>query len=303
LGLSQVFGFARQSGGDVDIESEPGVGTTVTLYLPRLAAAQLEPEAPAADPAPLGGAETILVVDDQEEVRSYSVESLRELGYRVLHAPDAEGALKLLGEAPDIRLLFTDVGLPGGMNGRQLAEEARRRRRNLRVLLTTGYAAGALVHSGRLEPGLQLLGKPFTYGALAAKVRAVLQAEARALRVLVVEDEPLVRMTVVEALVDAGCQIEEAATASEAVAKFRALGGEIDAAVIDLGLPDGRGDGLVAAFRAVRPMLPLLLSTGYDDTALKEQFARDGALAVLEKPFDSARLRTALRDLGVALPL
>jgi CheY-like chemotaxis protein len=128
-------------------------------------------EAPAA-----GTNETILVVEDDEDVRANSVESLRELGYRVLQAPDGAAALRLLEQEPAVRLLFTDVGLPGGMNGRQLADEARRRRPGLRVLFTTGYARNAIVHHGRLDPGVELIVKPYTYAALAAKIRAVLEA-------------------------------------------------------------------------------------------------------------------------------
>jgi signal transduction histidine kinase/CheY-like chemotaxis protein len=300
LGLSQVFGFAKQSGGDVDIESRPGDGTTVTIRLPRTAAAAPETSTPQ-ESATLAEIATILVVDDEDDVRRYSVESLRELGYRVVHAPDAARALKLLNETPDIRLLFSDVGLPGGLNGRQLAEEARRSRPDLKVLLTTGYAGDALVRGGRLEPGLQLLAKPFTYGALAAKVQAILEDGGKPPRILIVEDDPLVRMTIVEALVDGGCQIEEAATASEAIGKFRALGGAIDAALIDIGLPDGRGDGLIATFRATRPDLAILLATGYDDSAMEDQFRSDAATVLLEKPFDSARLRSAFRNLGLRL--
>jgi CheY-like chemotaxis protein len=118
--------------------------------------------------------ETILVVEDDDDVRHYSVDCLRELGYRVLDAPDAELALHLLTTDPGIRLLFTDVGLPGDRNGRQLAEEAVRTCRDLKVLFTTGYARNAIVHHGRLDPGVELLVKPFTYADLAAKVRQVL---------------------------------------------------------------------------------------------------------------------------------
>jgi CheY-like chemotaxis protein len=126
------------------------------------------------------GRETVLVVEDDENVRSYSVEVLRELGYRVVEASTGPAALALLEQAggAEVDLLFTDVVLPGGLNGEQLALQARERRPGLKVLFTTGYARNAIVHHGRLEAGVQLITKPFTYADLAAKVREVLDAEA-----------------------------------------------------------------------------------------------------------------------------
>jgi CheY-like chemotaxis protein len=175
LGLSQVYGFVRQSGGHVKIYSEPGAGTTVKIYLPRQHGAGVPEEMPqAASPVPRGDGETILVVEDEPEVRGFVIGLMRELNYQVLDAADGAGALLLLDGRPDIALLFTDVGLPGGMNGRQLADEARRRRPDLRVLFTSGYARNAIVHHGRLDPGVQLITKPFTFAGLAAKLRQVL---------------------------------------------------------------------------------------------------------------------------------
>lgn len=175
LGLSQVYGFVKQSGGHVRIYSELGAGTTVKLYLPRhhTADSAAETATPAA-PLPRSAGETILVVEDQTDVRSFSVEMLRDLGYRVLEAPDGATALRMIAAHREIALLFTDVGLPGGMNGRQLADEALLRRPGLKVLFTTGYARNAIVHHGHLDPSVRLLPKPFTTGALATKVRNVL---------------------------------------------------------------------------------------------------------------------------------
>ena len=133
LGLSQVYGFAKQSGGHVKIYSEIGEGTTVKLYFPRVHSAALQDETEEAEPIARGSAnETILVVEDDTDVRSYSCDMLRDLGYNVLEAENGSAGLKLLDAHPDIRVLFTDVGLPGGMNGRQLADEARRRKPGLR---------------------------------------------------------------------------------------------------------------------------------------------------------------------------
>ncbi|HZS84205.1 MAG TPA: ATP-binding protein [Stellaceae bacterium] len=175
LGLSQVYGFIRQSEGQVRIHSELGAGTTVKLYLPRHVAADGAAEVtPSARRIPYGSGETILVVDDEAEVRSSTVEMLRELGYVVVDAPDGATGLRLLDAHPETKLLLTDVGLPGGMNGRQVADEAKRRRNNLRVLFTSGYARSAIVHHGRLDPGRELLAKPFSFSALATRVHALL---------------------------------------------------------------------------------------------------------------------------------
>jgi CheY-like chemotaxis protein len=174
LGLSQVFGFVKQSGGHVKIYSEPGEGTTVKLYLPRIAAAASEL---AREPEPLvarTSGETILVVEDDEDVRSFTAEALLELGYQVTATPDARAALAVLENLGGVDLLFTDVGLPDGINGRQLADEARRRWPHVKVLFTTGYARNAIVHHGRLDPRVELIVKPFTHSSLAARVRQVL---------------------------------------------------------------------------------------------------------------------------------
>jgi PAS domain S-box-containing protein len=175
LGLSQVYGFVRQSGGQVRIYSEVGAGTTIKIYLPRLHSPEAVADAQtSAAVVPHGNGETILVVEDQADVRLYSIEMLRELGYTVLDAPDGRSALRIIDAHREIALLFTDIGLPGGMNGRQLADEVLRRRPALKVLFTSGYARNAIVHHGRLDPGVQLITKPFAYAGLAAKVRAVL---------------------------------------------------------------------------------------------------------------------------------
>ncbi|MDQ7975197.1 MAG: ATP-binding protein, partial [Rhodocyclaceae bacterium] len=178
LGLSQVYGFVKQSGGHVKIYSERGQGTTVKVYLPRLTGhADTPAPAQAAGSLPLGDAqELVLVVEDEAAVRQFSVEALTELGYRVLEADGAAAALELIDAHPEITLLFTDVVMPE-VNGRKLADEARRRRPGLKVLFTTGYTRNAVVHNGVLDAGVQLIGKPFTVEALAARVREVLDSD------------------------------------------------------------------------------------------------------------------------------
>jgi signal transduction histidine kinase len=174
LGLAMVYGFAKQSGGHVSVYSEPAHGTTVKLYLPRA----LGDKPVGAPPAPQtsaarGGEETVLVVEDDEAVRLLVCNDLRALGYRVLQAADGREALVVL-DAQQVDLLFTDVVMPGGLSGRQLADEACRRRPTLRVLYTSGYTENAIVHHGRLDPGVMLLAKPYRRVDLAGAVRAAL---------------------------------------------------------------------------------------------------------------------------------
>ena len=175
LGLSQVYGFIKQSNGHVKLYSEQGQGTVVKLYLPRLLAEPAEVKTRPDDAlVPSGRGETILVVEDEPAVQEHSVACLRELGYRVVAANDGHAALRVLAREAEIEVLFTDVGLPGGMTGRQLAEAARILRPALKVVYTTGYARNAIVHGGVLDPGTELLPKPFSFVALAAKIRTVL---------------------------------------------------------------------------------------------------------------------------------
>ncbi len=181
LGLSQVYGFIKQSGGHVKIYSEPGDGTTVKMYLPRLVADTDGTVVTKRNEAAAAGneSEMILVVEDEEDVRAATVTMLRELGYSVIEAADGPGALRLLTDHDGIRLLFTDIGLPGGLTGRQLADLAAALRPGLRVLYTTGYARNAIVHHGVLDPGVELLVKPFNYAALASRVRTLLDRQPR----------------------------------------------------------------------------------------------------------------------------
>ncbi|MGZ6014020.1 MAG: response regulator, partial [Caulobacteraceae bacterium] len=174
LGLSQVHGFVKQSGGHVKIYSEPGVGTTVKLYLPRIRRQAEAADAADAAAAPRArGEEIVLVVEDEERVRHLSVDALRELGYVVVQAADASQALSVLEMQPRVDLLFTDIVMPD-MNGRRLADEAISRRPGLKVLYTTGYTRNAVVHNGVLDANVAFLPKPFTFDQLALKVRQVL---------------------------------------------------------------------------------------------------------------------------------
>jgi signal transduction histidine kinase len=174
LGLSQVYGFVKQSGGEIKISSEVGQGTTISIYLPRAAAAA---ESAGQGETPLvgsSGCETVLVVEDESDVRSYLVETLEDLNYRVFEAANGEAALALFDADPfRIDLLLTDIVMPG-LNGRELAEQLHHRQPGLRVLFMTGYSRDAIVHQGRLDPGVSLLQKPVTRALLATRIREIL---------------------------------------------------------------------------------------------------------------------------------
>ena len=175
LGLSQVYGFVKQSHGHVKIYSELNEGTTVKIYLPRLDRLDNEATLKQANELLKSSArELILVVEDEASVRTYTVDALRELGYQVFEAPDGPSAILLLEKGVEIDLLFTDVVLPGGMTGAQVAAKARELYPSLKVLFTTGYARNAIFHQGRLDKGVQLITKPFNFEDLSTKIRDVL---------------------------------------------------------------------------------------------------------------------------------
>jgi PAS domain S-box-containing protein len=177
LGLSMVYGFARQSGGQVRIYSELGQGTTMCIYLPRHDQdSSVEEEAThRAAPAPTGEGEVVLVIDDEPTIRMLIAEVLSELGYAVIEAPDGPAGLKVLASNARIDLLITDVGLPEGMNGRQVADAARVNRPDLKVLFITGYAENAILSRGRLENGMFVMTKPFQMEMLADRIREIIE--------------------------------------------------------------------------------------------------------------------------------
>ena len=179
LGLSMVYGFVRQSGGQIRIYSEVGQGTTVCLYLPRHFGDAEHIDAIGTRTAIENGhGEVVLVVDDETVLRMLMLDVLQEAGYRGLEAPDGPSALKILESDTRIDLLITDVGLPNGLNGRQIADAARKHRPNLKVLFITGYAENAVVGNGHLEPGMQVMTKPFEIAAFSQKVRDMIDAKA-----------------------------------------------------------------------------------------------------------------------------
>jgi CheY-like chemotaxis protein len=301
LGLSQVYGFVKQSRGHVRIYSEVGEGTTVKIYLPRYAARSDDAEEEILPALARGqGHETILVVEDDEDVRSYSTDSLRDLGYSVVEATNGRAALQILESHPEITILFTDVGLPGGMNGRQLAEEARKQRPNLKVLFTTGYARNAIVHDGRLDPGVELLTKPFSQSALGEKLRDIIDAKSSPARVLLVEDEVLIQMLAIEYLEEADIKVDTATSATEALNKLRLIAGGVDAVIVDMGLPDRGGDALVQEIRSIYPTLPIVIASGRDSNDMKALFSGTSSIVFVRKPYSSKDLLAALRSFRIA---
>jgi signal transduction histidine kinase/CheY-like chemotaxis protein len=300
LGLSQVYGFVKQSNGHVKIYSEVGQGTTVKIYLPRVHSEVAETEeTPVREPARGRRSEVILLVEDDEDVRSYSSETLRDLGYHVLQAANGRAAIQMLEARPDVAVLFTDVGLPGGMNGRQLAEEARKGRPNLKVLFTTAYARNAIVHDGRLDPGVELLPKPFTQAALGEKLRDIIDARSTPARVLVVEDETLIQMLAMEYLEEAGLKVDTAVSAAEALNKLRLIPGSVDAVIVDMGLPDRKGDALVREIRSIYPLLPVIIASGQGEDRLHGLFQDMKSIAFVSKPYTADQLCAALHTVGI----
>ncbi len=303
LGLAQVYGFAKQSGGHVKIYSEPGQGTTVRLYLPR-DRRPAEEEVSLGDAAPTGGTETILVVEDDPRVQEAVVETLGSLGYKALRASNAGAALAVLQAGVEVDLVFTDVVMPGPITSVEMARRARDLRPGIAILFTSGYTENSIVHHGRLDPDVELLSKPYARDDLARKIRGMLgrgaagavpdaapvEASPPRLCVLVVEDEALIRMTTTTLIADLGHAAIEAADGAQALALLRE-DPAIDVLMVDLGLPDMDGRELVARARALRPGMAVIVATGSGELWNIED------TVPLPKPYDETMLRAAFAAL------
>jgi PAS domain S-box-containing protein len=301
LGLSMIYGFIKQSGGHVKIYSEEGQGTTVKMYLPRLLRDTNEEDEAASltqgfEASPRQ--ETILVVEDDDDVRAYTVDCLRELGYRVLEAHDGPSALRLLERQENpVDLLFTDVVMPA-MTGRELADEARERQPRLRVLYTSGYTRNAIVHSGRLDPGVDMIAKPFTFEALGEKVRDALDA-GRTRCALVVDSEPAAWTSGNSLLAELDMRVEVAGSGTEALNKVRAAKGRYDVVILDDALDDRKRSSLANELRALHQHLPLVITSREHAAELRDRFSEDRCTAVLEAPYLPSELEKVLRELDV----
>ncbi|MBV9931143.1 MAG: response regulator [Alphaproteobacteria bacterium] len=300
LGLSMVYGFVKQSGGHVSIYSEEEHGTTVKIYLPRLLSEEVvEDEAHLTQGLERSRRqETILVVEDDDDVRAYTVECLRELGYRVLEAHDGVSGLRLIERQADpINLLFTDVVMPN-MTGRELADKARALQPGLKVLYTSGYTRDAIIHGGRLDPGVDMIAKPFTYHALGQQIRDVLD-RGRTGRLLVIQADGAVRLLTVEALTEAGYAVDQAATGVEALSKIRASQGRFDAVILDTDINGKGASSLFEEIRALHNDLAVLITADESVKTLFDGDNQDPCLAFIAKPYTFAQLREKLTQLGV----
>jgi PAS domain S-box-containing protein len=310
LGLSMVYGFVKQSGGHVKIYSEVGEGTTIKLYLPRSSEAE-DIEIVSDMGAIEGGSETVLVVEDDEEVRATVVEMLTDLGYRVLKAVDAQSALSVIESGIPIDMLFTDVVMPGTLKSPELARKAKERLPELAVLFTSGYTENSIVHGGRLDAGVELLSKPYTREALARKFRHVLANQrqratgvaaqttapgqagrAGQVTVLLVEDDAVIRATTADLLKAGGYVVVDAASAEDAATALQTV--PIHVLVTDVNLPGASGPDFAVKARALRPGVGIVFATG--DTAAVP--VGTGAV-LLAKPYGTDALQAAI---AAALP-
>jgi PAS domain S-box-containing protein len=313
LGLSMAYGFVKQSGGHIRLYSEIGEGTTVRIYLPRSIGAAVESRA--GTPAGLRhGDETILVVEDDLRVQSTVVEMLSGLGYAVLKANDAEQALTVVASGVHIDLLFTDVVMPGVLRSPEMARRAVAMLPGLKVLFTSGYTQNAIVHGGRLDPGVELLSKPYSRQQLAAKVRQVLgtsdkkasragavanragrgaAVDGGGLRILVVEDDAASLEATCELLALVGLHPQRAASAAQALDALD--GNDFDVLLTDIVMPDMSGTELARRAIAIRPELRIIFASG-NVVPDHERFGFEWS--ALRKPFTLDQLRVALQPAG-----
>ncbi|WP_051481918.1 hybrid sensor histidine kinase/response regulator [Paraburkholderia nodosa] len=315
LGLSMAYGFVKQSGGHMRIYSEVSHGTTVKIYLPRSTEEVIETEASHA-PVIAGGSESILVVEDDRRVQSTVVETLGELGYTVLKADDAKGAMAIVKSGIKIDLLFSDVVMPGPMRSTEMAKLATRAIPDLKVLFTSGYTQNAIVHGGRLDPGVHLLSKPYSREQLAAKIRQMLgrKKERRAggrqashfdekptvsthpLSLLIVDDEPASREAVSELLSAMGYDVQQASDAQEAL---RILSEKKKHLLItDICLRGSSGIELARAALQRVPDLRVVLASGAEPSRPGDL---DFEYGFLRKPFSLVELRRLIE--AVAPPI
>jgi PAS domain S-box-containing protein len=297
LGLPTAYGIVRQSGGQIFVYSELGQGTTFKIYFPEHASGEDQTAEPAKDIRELTGSETILLVEDDHEVRQFAATVLKSRGYRVLEAADAANALQIAHrhEGP-IDLLVTDVVMPG-MNGPKLASELTRLRPGLRVLYISGYAENAVAHHGVLDAGIEYLAKPFSPTELAHKVREVIENMPRLITILVVDDEPGVRAFLRQVLEPEGYRVFEAADGGEALDCCRRE--QVDLILMDLVMPDKEGLETIQELRRSFPQIRVIAMSGAPGGAIYLEAARHlGADNILAKPIDVPNLLQLVRRLA-----
>ena len=288
LGLPMVEGIVAQSGGHIEVYSEPGHGTTFKVYLPRVEAeAAADAGMPEAALA-LGGAETVLVVEDQAEVRKYAVTVLEAYGYRVIQAQSAGEALLALEREPErLDLVLTDVVMPN-VSGRELANRLDKLQPGIKVLFMSGYTDNVIVHYGVLEEGAQFIQKPFSPERLATRVREVLGPPKRPARILVADDEAGVRSFLRTALEGGGYEVIEAADGRQALKQARA--GGVDLVITDLVMPEQEGIETIQALRKEMPGIGIIAISGAFGGQFLEMAQTLGADAALTKPVSAELL-------------
>jgi PAS domain S-box-containing protein len=293
LGLSIIQGIVAQSGGYIEAFSEPGHGTTFKIYLPRVTEQATEEELPEPVSA-LGGKETVLVVEDQAEVRKFAATALKAYGYRVIQAESASEALRFCERERElVNLVLTDVVMPG-LSGGELAAQLRKRWPGIKVLFMSGYADDAVTHHGVLEQSAAFIQKPFSPDQLAHKVREILVSTDRPARVVVADDEAGVRSFLRMALEHGGYEVTEAADGKQALKQ--ALVQQVDLVITDLVMPEQEGIETIQALRRVVPGVKIIAISG----AFHGQFLRTaqllGADAVLTKPLSVELLLTTVSE-------
>ncbi|MBN8233576.1 response regulator [Corallococcus macrosporus] len=318
LGLSMVYGFVKQSGGHVKIYSEVGHGTSIKIYLPRTFQTAVQP-ADTGTGQVEGGTETILVVEDDAAVRATVVEVLTELGYRVLKAHDGQSALAVIQSGLPVDLLFTDVVMPGPVRSPELARQAKALLPDLEVLFTSGYTENAIVHGGRLDPGVSLLSKPYRREDLARKIRSMLKGREQrlmsrqyrepepapvpepegrgALRILLVEDDADIRESACELMTDIGHSVSAVASAeaaSEALAKE-----PFDLLFTDVTLPGMSGVALAREVVRRYPALRIIIASGDSRAVSGEDSKVLSRVVLLPKPYDLNQMERALEQVAL----
>jgi signal transduction histidine kinase/CheY-like chemotaxis protein len=318
LGLSMAYGFMKQTGGHIKLYSEPGHGTTVKLYLPRSMEDEAQRVETSYEPV-TGGTETILVVEDDPNVRGTVVDMLTELGYNVLKSSDAQSALNVLESGVHIDLLFSDVVMPGPLRSVDMARRAREMLPSLEVLFTSGYTENAIVHGGRLDAGVALISKPYRRDALARKVRSMLRvradelpnesrsephgeprsgsqpeepAGAQPLRVLVVEDDGNTREATRELLELLDAQVH---AVDSAQAALDLIGNQtFDVLLTDVRMPGVSGLDLARAAKRLQPRVRVVLASGYGAGIAAELGDDLSDATLLPKPFNFDQLEQAV---------
>jgi PAS domain S-box-containing protein len=291
LGLATVYSIVKQMGGSIWVYSELGQGTTLKLYLP-LVESEQSPAAPRPAISILGGSETILLVEDQEQLRKMAGRILRESGYTVCEAANPQEALLHVERyAAPIHLLLTDLVMPG-MSGRELADRLKSLRPAMKVMFMSGYSERSMLDRGVLEANSNYLSKPFSPEALGLKVRELLGRERREVTVVVADDDPGVRRVLLQALTIGGYTVLEANTGKEAVRQIEVS--EVDLLITDLAMPDQEGLETIRLLRVIRPQLKIIAVSGLFGGSLLRTAELLGADASLPKPIDMALLLEAV---------